>query len=72
MELYPYNLTAIEALIPYARNARTHSDAQVAQVAASIREFGLVNPVIVDVAVLRWQQFTGKKATLAGDGRLFE
>ena len=30
----------IEALIPYARNSRTHSDAQVAQIAASIREFG--------------------------------
>ena len=31
---------ALEALIPYARNSRTHSDAQVAQIAASIREFG--------------------------------
>ena len=31
---------AIDALVPYARNARTHSDAQVAQIAASIREFG--------------------------------
>jgi hypothetical protein len=31
----------IEALIPYARNARTRSDAQIAQVAGSIREFGL-------------------------------
>ena len=35
-------------LIPYARNARTHSDAQVAQVAASIREFGWTNPVLID------------------------
>jgi hypothetical protein len=35
-------------LIPYARNARTHSDAQVAQIAASIREFGWTNPVLVD------------------------
>lgn len=32
--------TAIDALIPYARNSRTHSEAQVAQIAASIREFG--------------------------------
>ena len=32
------------ALIPYARNARTHSDQQVAQIAASIREFGFTNP----------------------------
>jgi DNA modification methylase len=38
----------IERLIPYARNARTHSDAQVAQIAASIAEFGFVNPVLVD------------------------
>jgi ParB family chromosome partitioning protein len=34
-------------LIPYARNARTHSDEQVAQVAASIREFGFTNPVLI-------------------------
>jgi ParB-like chromosome segregation protein Spo0J len=37
----------IEDLIPYARNARTHSDEQVAQIAASIREFGFVNPVLL-------------------------
>lgn len=35
-------------LIPYARNSRTHSDAQIAQIAASIREFGFTNPVLVD------------------------
>jgi len=40
----------VEALIPYARNSRTHSDAQVAQIAASIREFGFTNPVLVDEA----------------------
>lgn len=39
---------AIEGLIPYARNARTHSEEQVAQIAASIREFGFTNPVLVD------------------------
>jgi DNA modification methylase len=38
----------IDKLIPYARNSRTHSDAQVAQIAASIREFGFTNPVLVD------------------------
>ncbi len=38
----------IERLIPYARNARTHSPAQVTQLAASIREFGFTNAVIVD------------------------
>ena len=37
----------IERLIPYARNARTHSDEQVAQVVASIREWGWTNPVLV-------------------------
>ena len=39
---------ALEALIPYARNSRTHSEAQVAQIAASIREFGFTNPVLID------------------------
>jgi DNA modification methylase len=38
----------IESLVPYARNARTHSPAQVAQIAASMREFGWTNPVLVD------------------------
>lgn len=37
-------------LIPYARNSRTHDAAQVAQVAASIREFGFTNPVLIDEA----------------------
>jgi DNA modification methylase len=40
----------VAALVPYAENARTHSDAQVAQIAASIAEFGFVNPVLVDAA----------------------
>lgn len=35
-------------LLPYARNARTHSDAQVSQLAASIKEFGFNNPVAID------------------------
>jgi DNA modification methylase len=47
-------------LIPYARNARTHSDAQVAQIAASIREFGWTNPVLVD----------GDNGIIAGHGRV--
>lgn len=38
----------IEDLSPYARNSRTHSDEQVAQVAASIKEFGFTNPVLID------------------------
>jgi DNA modification methylase len=39
---------AIEKLIPYARNARTHSDEQVGQIAASIKEWGWTTPVLVD------------------------
>ncbi len=38
---------AVEALVPYARNARTHSVAQVDQIAASIEEFGFTNPVLL-------------------------
>lgn len=37
----------VDALIPYARNSRTHSDEQTAQIAASIREFGFTNPVLI-------------------------
>ncbi|MDP1925755.1 MAG: site-specific DNA-methyltransferase [Thiobacillus sp.] len=40
----------VDALVPYARNSRTHSDAQVAQIAASMREWGWTSPVLVDEA----------------------
>ena len=43
----PVELWSLDRLIPHARNARTHSDAQVAQIAGSIAEFGFVNPVLV-------------------------
>lgn len=49
-----------EDLIPYVRNARTHSDEQVARIAASIREFGWTNPILVD----------GDNGIIAGHGRL--
>ena len=49
-------------LLPYAANARTHSDAQVDQIAASIREFGFVNPVLVDE---RGEIIAGHGRTLA-------
>jgi hypothetical protein len=42
-------MRSVEELIPYARNARTHSDEQVAQIAGSIREFGFTNPLLLDV-----------------------
>ena len=41
-------LLLVSSLIPYARNSRTHSDEQVTQIAASIREFGFTNPVLID------------------------
>ena len=47
-------------LIPYARNSRTHSDEQVAQIAASIREFGFCNPVLIDA----------ENTIIAGHGRV--
>lgn len=50
----------VEALIPYAKNSRTHDDAQVAQIAASIKEFGWTNPILVD----------GEHGIIAGHGRL--
>ena len=39
---------SVDALVPYAHNARTHSSAQVSKIAASIREWGWTNPVLVD------------------------
>ena len=50
----------VDELIPYARNARTHSEEQVAQIAASIREFGFNAPVLID----------GQGGIIAGHGRV--
>ena len=58
--LLAINYRPLQALIPYARNARTHSPQQVAQIAASIREFGWTNPILVD----------GESGVIAGHGRL--
>jgi DNA modification methylase len=55
IELWP-----LEKLIPYGRNPRTHSEAQVAQIAASIAEFGFNNPILVDT----------QAGIIAGHGRL--
>lgn len=60
MEFYNHTVAKVEDLIPYALNSRTHSDEQVAQLAASIREFGFTNPVLVDE----------KNNLIAGHGRL--
>ncbi|WP_307753594.1 site-specific DNA-methyltransferase [Xanthomonas albilineans] len=50
----------VDSLIPYARNAKQHSQAQVAQIAASIREFGWGAPILID----------GQNNVIAGHGRL--
>ncbi len=50
----------LERLVPYARNPRTHSEQQVAQIAASIMEFGFNNPILVD----------SQAGVIAGHGRL--
>ena len=55
-----YKAVSVADLVPYARNSRTHSDAQVGKIAASIREFGFLNPVIVD----------GQNGIIAGHGRV--
>ena len=49
-----------DELIPYARNSRTHSDEQVSQIMASIREFGFTNPILIDE----------NDGIIAGHGRL--
>ena len=41
-------MMSVADLVPYAKNSRVHDDAQVAQIAASIREFGFTNPVLID------------------------
>lgn len=53
-------LRKVADLVPYVSNARTHTDAQVAQIAASIKEFGWTNPILVD----------GSNGIIAGHGRL--
>lgn len=60
MDFYNHTVAKVEDLIPYALNSRTHSDEQVAQLAASIREFGFTNPVLIDEA----------NNLIAGHGRL--
>lgn len=61
MEEMMYYLEDISKLIPYARNARTHSDVQIAQIAASIKEFGFLSPVII----------SKDNAILCGHGRYY-
>ena len=61
MSKFPdYKTVSVDKLIPYARNSRTHSAEQVAQIAASIKEFGFLNPIIID----------GDNSIIAGHGRV--
>lgn len=60
MEYPEYKIEKVANLVPYARNSRTHSAEQVAQIAASIREFGFTNPVLIDE----------QGGIIAGHGRL--
>jgi DNA modification methylase len=55
-----YKTVSVGKLVPYARNSRTHSPQQVDKIAASIREFGFLNPIIVD----------GENGIIAGHGRV--
>ena len=48
MKFFNHKIIKLESLIPFAMNSRTHSDQQVSQLAASIREFGFTNPVLID------------------------
>jgi len=60
MEAPTIKMMRTDSLIPYVMNARTHSPEQVSQIAASIKEFGFTNPILVD----------GEKGLIAGHGRL--
>ena len=64
------SMVAVDALIPYARNARTHSDAQVAQIACGIVAFGRTSPIYIDGDVgtqLPWvKQAQGKTINKPG------
>jgi len=59
-EFYDHKVINVADIIPYAMNSRTHSDEQIAQLAASIREFGFTNPLLVD----------DQNNLIAGHGRL--
>jgi len=54
------NQRKVNELIPYINNSRTHSDAQIGEIAASIREFGWTNPILID----------GENGIIAGHGRV--
>jgi DNA modification methylase len=55
-----YENVKLDKLVPYARNARTHTDEQIKKIQSSIREFGFINPVLID----------GEYNIIAGHGRV--
>jgi len=60
MEFFNHKIVKVDQVIPYAMNSRTHDDKQVTQLAASIREFGFTNPILIDL----------ENNIIAGHGRL--
>ena len=60
MKFPPHKIVPLADLIPYANNARTHSPAQVSKIAASIKEFGFTNPILIDA----------NNGIIAGHGRV--
>ena len=60
MKQYNQVYRSVDDLIPYVNNSRTHSDAQITQVASSIKEFGFTNPILID----------DDNGVIAGHGRL--
>ena len=61
MDFYKHTIANVSDLIRYASNSRTHSDEQLAQLAASIREFGFTNPLLIHE----------DNNPIAGHGRVF-
>jgi len=57
---YPNLLVKVAEIVPYSRNTRTHSDTQIAQIAASITQFGFTSPLLIDET----------NTLIAGHGRL--
>ena len=61
MDFFKHTIASVSDLIPYALNSRTNSEEQLAQLAASIREFGFTNPVLIEE----------DNNLIAGHGRVF-
>ena len=67
-------LVEVSKIIPYVNNARTHSSEQIKKLRASLREFGFVNPLLIDKELLGWLDvfLVGVEIELEGWINLFE